>query len=238
MEAASDSEDSAVVRRREAEQRIKDTTTSAAPAAVLPLPGQAFDEVDGPPAFLDPEATRPLADSLHRRKIQHQREQAALAAQAARAHSQAPQQSGQGGDDWDISRMAPQLKSQPGCGCIDRCIGAVCMQRTDNYRQNDGPGVVTGVAVRYKQPVKPSGDAGPRVGDVGPLRPPPEPAAKKRATSSMPVDTFLDKGHGGAALPRRDQGRKDREKNKRARGQSSHSHWKSEAEMVLRQQYD
>lgn len=103
------------------------------------------------------------------------------------------------------------------------------------HRPDDGPGVVIGAAVRYRPP--PAADAGPRVGDVGPLRPPLEPTAgKKRATSSMPVDKFLDKG--GAALPRRDQGRKDREKNKRAKGQSSHSHWKSEAEMVLRQQYD
>ena len=34
------------------------------------------------------------------------------------------------------------------------------------------------------------------------------------------------------------QDRKVKEKSKRALGQSSHSHWKSEAEMVLRQQYD
>lgn len=108
-----------------------------------------------------------------------------------------------------------------------------------HHRQEDGPGVVTGAAVRYRAPAAASvADAGPRVGDVGPLRPPPEPETtnKRRATSSMPVDKFLDKG--GSALPRRDQGRKDREKNKRAKGQSSHSHWKSEAEMVLRQQYD
>jgi hypothetical protein len=32
--------------------------------------------------------------------------------------------------------------------------------------------------------------------------------------------------------------RKDMEKNKRMKGQSSHSEWKSEAEMALRQQYD
>lgn len=82
--------------------------------------------------------------------------------------------------------------------------------------------------------------AGPRVGGVGPLRPPaqPETGSKKRPTNAMAVDSFLDKGVGGAQLPRRDQARKEREKNKRARGQSSHSHWKSEAEMVLRQQYD
>lgn len=34
------------------------------------------------------------------------------------------------------------------------------------------------------------------------------------------------------------QDRKVKEKSKRALGQSAHSHWKSEAEMVLRQQYD
>lgn len=34
------------------------------------------------------------------------------------------------------------------------------------------------------------------------------------------------------------QERKDREKDKRSKGQSSHAAWKSEAEMVLRQQYD
>lgn len=39
---------------------------------------------------------------------------------------------------------------------------------------------------------------------------------------------------GGAALPRARQDRKDKEKEKRGKGQSSVSHWKSEAEMVLR----
>lgn len=34
------------------------------------------------------------------------------------------------------------------------------------------------------------------------------------------------------------QDRKDKEKDKRLKGQSSHAAWKSEAEMVLRQQYD
>ena len=53
----------------------------------------------------------------------------------------------------------------------------------------------------------------------------------------MGVTDFLEKG-GGAALPRQQQDRKDREKNKRMKGQSPHASWKSEAEMVLRQQYD
>lgn len=41
-----------------------------------------------------------------------------------------------------------------------------------------------------------------------------------------------------AQLPRQKQERKNKEKSKRVMGQSSHSHWKSEAEMVLRQQFD
>ena len=54
----------------------------------------------------------------------------------------------------------------------------------------------------------------------------------------MGVQDFLDKGPGGAQLPRKKQDRKDMEKSKRERGQSSHAAWKSEAEMVLRQHYD
>lgn len=61
---------------------------------------------------------------------------------------------------------------------------------------------------------------------------------KGPATKAMPVTEFLDKGVGGAQLPRKHQDRKDKEKIKRAAGQSTHAHWKSEAEMVLRQQYD
>ena len=60
---------------------------------------------------------------------------------------------------------------------------------------------------------------------------------KRKATPAMAVSSFLDKG-GGAALPRNRQDRKDKEKDKRMRGQSSHISWKSEAEMALRQQYD
>ncbi len=54
----------------------------------------------------------------------------------------------------------------------------------------------------------------------------------------MGVTDFMDKGVGGAQLPRKRQDRKDKEKSKRTMGQSSHASWKSEAEMVLRQQYD
>jgi hypothetical protein len=60
----------------------------------------------------------------------------------------------------------------------------------------------------------------------------------KAPSKPMPVDDFLSRGLGGAQLPRQQQDRKDKEKKKRAAGQSTHSHWKSEAEMVLRQQFD
>jgi hypothetical protein len=63
-------------------------------------------------------------------------------------------------------------------------------------------------------------------------------AARGPSTKPMPVKDFLDKGLGGAQLPRKQQDRKDKEKLKRAAGQSTHSQWKSEAEMVLRQQFD
>ncbi len=52
------------------------------------------------------------------------------------------------------------------------------------------------------------------------------------------VSEFLNKGVGTAQLPRKNADRKDKETDKRMRGQSTHSHWKSEAEMVLRQQFD
>ena len=58
-----------------------------------------------------------------------------------------------------------------------------------------------------------------------------------KANKAMGVDEFLDKGP-GVQLPRKRQDRKDAERSKRAKGQSSHQTWKSEAEMVLRQQYD
>lgn len=59
----------------------------------------------------------------------------------------------------------------------------------------------------------------------------------KKASSAMGVDEFLNKG-GGALLPRNQQDRRDKEKRKREMGQSAIGTWKSEAEMVLRQQYD
>lgn len=74
-----------------------------------------------------------------------------------------------------------------------------------------------------------------------PAGPPPTedgPGAKRKATQAMGVSEFMERGLGGAALPRARQERKDREKLKRQKGQSAIGSWKTEAEMVLRQQYD
>lgn len=81
----------------------------------------------------------------------------------------------------------------------------------------------------------------PQHGPAAPARDAPAkdgPADKRgKATKAMGVSEFLAQG-AGAALPRGQQAKKDRERDKRTRGQSSHVAWKSEAEMVLRQQFD
>lgn len=59
-----------------------------------------------------------------------------------------------------------------------------------------------------------------------------------KSTGAMGVEEFMEKGIGGAQLPRKRQERKEKEKTKRQRGQSTHASWKTEAEMVMRQQYD
>ena len=66
--------------------------------------------------------------------------------------------------------------------------------------------------------------------------------APPASSSSKPMDVgeFLAKGPGGALMPRKKQERMELEKKKRLAGQNGRDskEWKSEAEMVLRQQYD
>ena len=103
------------------------------------------------------------------------------------------------------------------------------------YKADDGEGhVVTAAQVAMLGGQwRPSADAPPEEAeDNGPSK------ARKGPTRAMPVSDFLAKGEGGSALPRNRQDRRDKEKEKRAKGQSSVHGWKSEAEMVLRQQYD
>eukprot|EP00955_Chlamydomonas_euryale_P092490 364709-Chlamydomonas_euryale.AAC.12 len=55
-------------------------------------------------------------------------------------------------------------------------------------------------------------------------------AGPRLPSAPMAVSDFLDKG-GGQLLPRKAQDRRDKEKDKRMKGQSAIGSWKSEAEM-------
>ncbi|GAB4817253.1 hypothetical protein N2152v2_004299 [Parachlorella kessleri] len=246
QDSDAESEDSATRRRKAAEARLRDfgeperekqddAGSAAAAAGLLPSAAAAFTDVGGPPAFLDPEATRPLAVGSHRTIDR-------VGTGAAAADAEHEKQAGGGGKakpGWDISKMAPKLKGES---------------------KPAEPGVISGAAVKYKpqddgQAVTAAqiamlggqwgrtagGGANGEDGDgeeegggaPGAALPP-----KGKPTRPMGVEEFLEKGVGGAQLPRKRQDRKDKEKDKRAKGQSSHHQWKTEAEMLLRQQYD
>lgn len=115
----------------------------------------------------------------------------------------------------DISRLAPKLQSN-----IKESRIGVVEQKAVPYRNRDMP-QAEDMSVQIAM-----------LGGVGPAR------VKGGAQKAMPVDKFLEGGVGGRQLPRKRQDTKDKEKQKRMRGQSSHAEWKSEAEMMLRQQYD
>jgi hypothetical protein len=160
------------------------------PRQALPSAAAALESVSGPPEFLDPEATRPLASLAH---------------DAYELVDGRPAIGGGTATRRDVSSLAPALKQ-------DKALSA---------------GVVASGAVRYKGDAVSDGDAGAR-----------RPEKTRIGSKPMGVQDFLEQGVGGAQLPRSQQDRKDREKEKRSKGQSTHAVWKSEAEMLLRQQYD
>ncbi|EFN53831.1 hypothetical protein CHLNCDRAFT_136569 [Chlorella variabilis] len=233
-----ESEDSAVQQAREAAARLKDygedleAATAQQPraaAGALPSAAAAFNSVDGPPAYLDPEATRPLAVAVHKAVNNVGADGGSL----PDPHSQnrLMNKRGQAVGEWDVSQMAPKLKEQ----------------------QGKEKGVITGAAVRFRTEDRVGtvsaaqiamlggqwgGDEGVEEEAAGAGPSAKHPVPKGKPSKPMGVDEFLDKGVGGALLPRKRQDRKDKEKDKRVRGQSTHANWKSEAEMVLRQQYD
>ncbi|KFM23162.1 PHD finger protein 3 [Auxenochlorella protothecoides] len=120
---------------------------------------------------------------------------------------------GRGDGSWDVSKMAPKLKEEAAAA---------------------GPGVIKASAVQYRGGEGPTPVSAAAIALLGGGEKP----DRGKPSKAMGVEEFLDKGAGGAVLPRKRQERKDREKDKRSKGQSSHAAWKSEAEMVLRQQYD
>lgn len=82
------------------------------------------------------------------------------------------------------------------------------------------------------------GGASAAPGAPGAQRPDGSKLDRGRATGAMGVTEFMEKGLGGAQLPRKRQDRKEKEREKRSKGQSTHAEWKPEAWMVMRQQYD
>lgn len=112
---SSSSVDSATLRAREAEARLQDYGGEASSSGALPSALAAFNDVNGPPAFLNPEATRQIARSTAHAagvgKSGNKVEQSA--ADKAAASSRTP------GENFDISRLAPPLKVRSLCRVAD-----------------------------------------------------------------------------------------------------------------------
>ncbi|EFJ50709.1 hypothetical protein VOLCADRAFT_88506 [Volvox carteri f. nagariensis] len=242
-ESSDESLDSAELRAAQAAARLRDfgeTATSGrqrqqqpqqhpqattATRSALPSALDVLDQVEGPPTFLDPEAIRPLATSaLHGLSDE---QAAALAGGPGGRGAGSRGERQQPGKDFDISRLAPPLKGQskPSADKREGPPGAIIEGRAKRYKaQEEGPGGTQQYTAAQIAMMGGNVDGMSRAAG-GPTKP-------------MEVSEFLNKGLGAAQLPRRTQDRKDKEKQKRTRGQSTHSHWKSEAEMVLRQQFD
>lgn len=202
----------------------------------LPSALSALDALEGPPTYLTPEATRPLASSAyHGRLVQS----AKASNQDGNAqHVKRDKKTGYAPGEWDITKMAPKLKGQAPAAPAGVVSAAPVRYKTDDRVDSS---IVTAAQVamlggQWASKADAAEDGDSRSGPQPALAADSKP--KRRTTSAMGVTDFLDKGHGGAQLPRKKQDRKDMERSKRERGQSSHSAWKSEAEMVLRQQYD
>ncbi|KAG2445934.1 hypothetical protein HXX76_000537 [Chlamydomonas incerta] len=227
-ESSDESVDSAALRAAEAAARLRDygeggatatsgrTSAAANKRSLLPSALDVLDAVEGPPTFLDPEAIRPLAASAAH----------GLGADAGPAAPVAAGKEWQApGKDFDISKLAPPMKGQAKQSADKREIpaGALIEGRAKRYKQEDGPEATQSYTALQIAMLG---------GNVAERKAPTQP------TQPMEVSEFLNKGVGAVQLPRKNADRKDKEKDKRARGQSTHSHWKSEAEMVLRQQFD
>ncbi|GMH35903.1 hypothetical protein BSKO_03771 [Bryopsis sp. KO-2023] len=182
-------------------------------AGILPSPADVFSEIEGIPDFLDPEATRPLAVNPHHG--------AAVRPAGVEKTNPAPaKKRKKPGENFDISSLAPTIgPSKSEAAKRGLPAGAVISAEAKRYKVQED---AQGPQYTEQQIALMGGGA-----DVVP----------KKGGSSMEVAQFMDKG-GSAALPRKNTDRRDREKQKRTKGQSSIGSWKTEAEMVLRQQFD
>jgi len=238
-DASEDSLDSAEVRAAEAAQKVKDYEASNKPKSLLPSALDAFEEVDDEPEFLNPEATRPIPTSATHGLVAAGGAGAAAGGGKPGSKRHGPKGRVPDGQAFDIAKLAPPVKGQQGG---EKRPGAVIEAKAKKYKGDEGMeagpqytaaqiAMMGGnVAVSEAQEEEAAGAQG-AAGDMKGPKPP-------SASKAMGVDEFLEKGVGGALLPRKQQDRKDKEKKKRALGQSSIGSWKTEAEMALRQQFD
>ena len=214
------------------------------PPISLPSASSAFSSVpeDSVPDFLNPEARRqfatqhpgPSSRSLAPNQGGHGKLDHASSTGQDNQHGRQKVKKQQPGPDFDISRLAPPLKGSK------RDNGGSSV--IDIRGQVNPDAVIEGRAKRYKQ----EEHAGPQISlaqiaMLGGKMPNSRAAAGTgggAASKALPVDEFLVGKGGNAQMPRKGQDRRDREKEKRAKGQSAIGSWKSEAEMVLRQQFD
>jgi hypothetical protein len=219
-----------------------ESTALHAGLRVLPDPLSALGQIRRKPAFLTPDATKPIAAPIHRSRPVPTPAQPDPAAQRSSTSA---------GAAFDIASMAPPLKGQADPSKRALPAGAVIAAAAKRYKpaDDDGGELITAAQIamlggQWKPTADDGTDASPAA--LGPA--PPAHMQQQRMgllkqrmgkpSKPMGVSDFLDKGVGGAQLPRRRQERKDKEKSKRQLGQSAIGSWKSEAEMVLRQQYD
>lgn len=132
------SEDSALRRRREAERWLVDLEEATSVKAALPDPLAVLGAVAHRPRFLDPEATRPLAEPVHRGRLP-----LAAAEPAERPKGGRKRVPG----EWDIASMAPPIK-----GTEETKLGVISAP-AKRYRTDDrvGSGAVTAAQARARQ---------------------------------------------------------------------------------------
>ena len=166
------------------------------PASGLPSVSELFSAVDGPPAFLRPDATRPIA--------------------VIETHPHA---------------TAPPLHPVLGGG-DRRADAAVIGAAPQRYSAEEAAKREALSALRREAEAAEAALAQTQAAEAAAA------AAPRRDFRSKAVPVSDALANPSLNLPRDKQERKDRERAKRERGQSAIGSWKSEAEMVLRQQYD
>lgn len=162
--------------------------------SLLPSVTELFSEVTGPPEFLSPEATRPIAvNERHVQQVTKPRDMAHPAFDG----------SAREGNASVIGASAKMYSSEE----AEERAAAAARRSESEAAEASGAGAAT--------------------------------RQKRDPLISKPVSVEEVMANPDMLLPRkRGQDRKDREKDKRQKGQSAIGSWKTEAEMVLRQQYD